>query len=352
MNKPSDINISVLFVEDNTTIRMLYAKLLEKRVAKVLTGENGLEGFNLYQQHRPDLILTDISMPVMNGLEMIKRIREVQPDVKVVVMSAYSNNDYFLEAINLGVSGYLLKPVEAPKLFAIIEDLAAGILMRKELELKEIKRQEAEESLKRSLAEKDILLREVHHRVKNNMQIISSILRMQERLVSDQSLIAILSESQNRIRSMALIHEHLYQSENLADIKFDNYVKSLAVNLARTYAGHQGKVKFVYDIADARFPLDVGIPCGLIINELISNSFKYAFADRESGTITIRLADEGDNKFTLEIGDNGTGIGDPASLQKSGSLGMKIVHKLVSQIEGEIAYDFSEGTKFIIKFKI
>lgn len=175
---------------------------------------------------------------------------------------------------------------------------------------------------------------------------------MQERLIHDQSLIAILNESQSRIRSMALIHEHLYQSENLANIQFESYVKSLATNLLRTYAGKQGQVSFLFNIADAQFPLDIGIPCGLILNELISNAFKHAFDDVEQGVIAITLGRENNNNFTLTVSDNGQGITDTEMLKNSGSLGMKIVHKLVSQIEGEIAYDFSEGTKFIIKFSI
>lgn len=348
-NKP-DYDISVLFVEDNDTLRVLYSKLLSKRVAQVFTGENGQIGLDMYIQHKPDLVLTDISMPIMDGLQMIKLIKEITPDLKVVVMSAYSNNEYFLEAINLGVNGYLIKPVDASRLFAVVKEMATNIIIKKALEEKEQERHLAEENLKRSLAEKDILLREVHHRVKNNMQIISSILRMQQRLVSDPSLISILNESQNRIRSMALIHEHLYQSKNLANIKFDNYVKNLAVNLSRTYADQQGKVKFEYDIADVEFPIDIGIPCGLILNELISNSFKYAFADRENGVIKIKLAKEGENGYLLALSDDGPGMKEPVNPDNSDSLGMKIVHSLVRQIDGTISYDFGHGTEFIIKF--
>ncbi|HPE34785.1 MAG TPA: response regulator [Bacteroidales bacterium] len=348
----ADFNISVLFVEDNDTLRFLYEKMISRRVNKVFSGENGQVGLDLFLQHKPDLVLTDISMPVMDGLQMIKKIKEHAPDVKVIVMSAYSNNEYFLEAISLGVNGYLIKPVDASRLFAVIQDMATTIIIKKELEKKELERRQAEEDLKRSLAEKDILLREVHHRVKNNMQIISSILHMQERLVVDPGLISILHESQNRIRSMALIHEHLYQSQNLANIRFDNYVKNLAVNLSRTYSDLQRKIKFNYDIAEVHFPLDIGIPCGLILNELISNSFKHAFKDKTTGTINIVLKKEMQGGYLLEISDDGIGMKSPVDPEKSGSLGMKIVHNLVRQLEGSISYDFSSGTKFLIKFNV
>jgi two-component sensor histidine kinase len=345
-------NISLLFVEDNETIRFLYTRLLSKRVAKYYVGENGQEGLDLYKKHKPDLIITDISMPIMDGLEMITHIKKIDPAIKVIVMSAYSIKEYFLEAIELGVNGYLIKPVEAKKLFGLIDELAGNILLSRELEEKEQKRRIAEENLKNSLAEKEILLKEVHHRVKNNMQIISSILKMQERQLSDPKLKTVLEESQNRIRSMALIHENLYRNENLANILFSNYVKSLAGNLARSFAENQGKVKFIYDIDDVYLPLDFGIPCGLIINELISNAFKYAFAHKDEGTISIKLKQIEEQAFLLEVGDNGIGLPDESILKKSDTLGMKIVSRLVQQIDGTLKYNRDNGAKFIISFNI
>jgi two-component sensor histidine kinase len=266
------------------------------------------------------------------------------------VMSAYSIKEYFLEAINLGVNGYLIKPVDAKKLFSLIDDLASQILLKKELENREQLRREAEENLRRSLAEKDILLKEVHHRVKNNMQIISSILKMQERQVEYPVLKEVLEESQNRIRSMALVHEDLYRNENLENIKFINYAKSLAGNLMRTFSDHQGKISIVYDIEDVLLPLDTGIPCGLIINELISNSFKYAFKDREKGTIKLGLKTNDEGKYQLEVSDDGVGFDKAFEVEKAKTLGLKIVNKLVQQIDGTLEYDFSKGTKFIIRF--
>ncbi len=345
-------NISLLFVEDNDTIRFLYNRLLSNRVSEFYIGENGQEGLELYKKHKPDLIITDISMPIMDGLEMIGHIKAIDPEVKVIVMSAYSIKEYFLEAINHGVHGYLIKPVEAKKLFNLIDDLAGNILLTKELVEKEEKRKEAEENLKRSLDEKEILLKEVHHRVKNNMQIISSILKMQERLIDDKQLKMVLEESQNRIRSMALIHENLYRNENLANIMFSNYVKSLAGNLARSFSEKQGNVTFEYDIDDVYLPLDIGIPCGLIINELISNSFKYAFEQVERGKIIINLKRLNEQSFRLVVADNGPGLPKDIDIEKSGSLGMKIVTKLVMQIEGVLKYENSHGAKFIIEFEI
>ncbi len=344
-------NISVLFVDDNETIRQLYRRILEKHVNNLYIAKDGYHGLELYQKHKPDLVITDMVMPVMNGLEMVKEIKKIAPDAKFVVMSAYSEKDSFVESIHLGIDGYLMKPVEAKKLLSLIDEFAGITLMKWELERKEKKRREAEEYLKKSLAEKEILLREVHHRVKNNMQIISSILRMQSRNIDDPKLKDVLQESQNRIHSMALVHENLYNNKSLANINFSSYIKSLTNNIARSYTSHQANVIFDYQIEDAYLPMDIAIPCGLIINELISNSFKYAFKDKSDGIISIHFTNQKDDEYKLVVSDNGIGISDTFDITKTKSLGMKILHKLVQQIEGTLKSDFSNGTKFTIIFK-
>jgi two-component sensor histidine kinase len=292
-------------------------------------------------------------MPVMDGLEMVREIRSKYPSAKIVVMSAYSVKENFIESINLGVDGYLIKPIEAKRLLSLIDEFAGITMMKWELESKEKMRQEAEEFLKKSLAEKEVLLREVHHRVKNNMQIISSILSMQSRNIEDPKLRDVLQESQNRIHSMALIHENLYSNEGLADIRFDNYVQSLCGNIARTYASQQARISFNYQMDDTNLPMDLAIPCGLIINELISNSFKYAFIGRNKGTIGITFAkiDSSDN-YQLLVKDDGVGIDEDFDVMKSKSLGLKIIRKLVQQIDGTLDTNFSLGTEFRITFKI
>lgn len=344
-------NISVLFVDDNETIRQLYRRILEKHVNYLYIAENGSHGLELYRKHKPDLVITDMVMPVMNGLEMVKEIKKIAPDAKFVVMSAYSEKDSFIESIHLGVDGYLMKPVEAKKLLSLIDEFAGITLMKWELEAKEKKRQEAEEYLKKSLAEKDVLLREVHHRVKNNMQIISSILSMQSRSIDEPRLKEVLQESQNRIHSMALIHENLYNNKSLANIMFSTYIKSLTGNIARTYSNIQTSVQFDYQIDIAYLPMDIAIPCGLIINELISNSFKYAFVNMSVGIISIHFKSLKDDEYELTVSDNGVGIPSEVNIFKTKSLGMKILHKLVQQIDGELKSDFTNGTKFIINFK-
>lgn len=132
---------------------------------------------------------------------------------------------------------------------------------------------------------------------------------------------------------------------------FSTYIKSLAGNIARTYSNQQANIHFDYQIDDAYLPMDLAIPCGLIINELISNSFKYAFVNRNEGIISIHFEATGNNMFLLTVADNGVGIPSDVNILKTKSLGMKILHRLVQQIDGELTSDFSNGTKFIIQFK-
>jgi PAS domain S-box-containing protein len=206
-------------------------------------------------------------------------------------------------------------------------------------------------ALNRSLREKEILLREIHHRVKNNIQIISSLLNLQTHYIKDKSYIDMLRESQHRIRSMGLIHEKLYQSENLAEIDFTEYVKTLVYSLFRSYGVNTGRIAVKTDIEDISLDIDTAIPCGLIINELVSNSLKYAFPGERTGEITIQLHSR-NGHIELVVADNGTGIPEHIDFRTTSSLGLHLVTILVEeQLKGEISLDRNKGTAFHITFR-
>jgi two-component sensor histidine kinase len=211
-------------------------------------------------------------------------------------------------------------------------------------------RKRAEEKIRASLVEKEILLKEVHHRVKNNMQIVSSLLELQSDSISDERSRVCLRESQNRIRSMALIHERLYQSKNFASIDLGEYIADLSQYLFNSYATESERVSLKIDAGD--FALDIGraVPCGLIINELISNSLKHAFPDGRSGDISVRVSSEG-GWITLQVAD--TGVGMPAGLDTSNTdtLGLQLVNLLAKQLRGSISFSGGEnGSVVIISF--
>lgn len=207
-----------------------------------------------------------------------------------------------------------------------------------------------DEQIKQSLQEKEVLLKEVHHRVKNNLQVISSILNLQSSYVKDQGTLNILKESQNRIKSMAFIHESLYQTKDFSSINFSEYVVNLANNLIHSYSNFDNDIKLNLDIQNVFLNLDLAIPCGLIINEIVSNALKYAFVENsEGGEITIEMKSDGEN-LTLNIGDNGIGLPPDIDYRNTESLGLQLVVTLTDQLNGVIEMDSQKGTNYKIVF--
>lgn len=240
------------------------------------------------------------------------------------------------------------------------------------------KRKQAEDKVKASLLEKETLLKEIHHRVKNNLQIVSSLLRLQSRQIQDLQTLELFKESQNRVQAMALIHEKLYRSSNLSQIDFQQYITTLVKELFRSYNAHRRGISFRVNINALEaglantsttgkitnkhnpplLAIDTAIPCGLMINELVSNSLKYAFPDNRSGEICINLQIgepqlispiEG-YQFILIIRDNGIGLPKAFDFRNTNSLGLQLVCRLTKQIGGSIELNCNQGTEFKIRF--
>lgn len=209
-------------------------------------------------------------------------------------------------------------------------------------------RQEAEARLRASLDEKEVLLKEVHHRVKNNLQIISSLLALQARDKDDPQVRRMFEESQGRIRSMALIHEQLYQSGELSRIDFLEYVRRLSAYLMESTGDEDGHVKLQIDVAPVPLPLNLAIPCGMILNELVSNALKHAFPAR-SGTVRIGF-ESSESRFRLSVRDDGIGLDSASTVGKPGSLGLKVVDALTRQMGGELTVASDGGTEFTVSF--
>jgi two-component sensor histidine kinase len=205
----------------------------------------------------------------------------------------------------------------------------------------------ADERIRASLREKEVLLKEIHHRVKNNLQIISSLLNLQSKYIKDVSAIEMFKESRNRIRSMTLIHEKLYRSKDLAHIDLPEYIQNLSSNLFRSY--NSGSVTLKTQIDDILLGIDTAIPCGLIINELVSNSLKHAFPEHR-GEITVSLL-WNDPNYTLMVKDTGKGFPADVDFRNTESLGLQLVCTLTEQLSGEIVLDRSNGTAWSITFQ-
>jgi len=211
-------------------------------------------------------------------------------------------------------------------------------------------RKQVEKQIKASLIEKEVLLREIHHRVKNNMQIVSSLIRLQSRSIKDKNLSDMFNISQSRIKSMALIHESLYKSRDLASIDFSDYVERLTTHLFSMYRIRPDSIQFNMEIKDVYLDINRAIPCGLIINELVSNSLKHAFPDERNGEITLKMYEDRRNKHTLIVKDNGIGFPEGLDFRKTETLGMQLVGDLVKQLKGKIELKTEEGTEFNIVF--
>lgn len=210
-------------------------------------------------------------------------------------------------------------------------------------------RKQFEDQLQSSLHEKEILLKEVHHRVKNNMQIISSLMKLQADTIEDEQILDAFNQIQNRVRSMALVHEKLYQTEDFSEIDFKDYLTTLTKHLLQSYRTDHSRISLVNRIDQVHITIDQAIPCGLILNELISNSLKYAFPNNRSGHIIIELKEKQDQKV-LVVSDDGIGLPADIKLPETESLGLKLVYILLDQLKATYEINREKGTKFLIKF--
>ena len=212
-----------------------------------------------------------------------------------------------------------------------------------------LERTRAEEHLKASLKEKEVLLREIHHRVKNNLQVISSLLRLQSRTIKDDAICRVFKESQDRVKTMAIIHERLYQSTDLAGIDFAGYIRDLTANLYRSYGVSQETISLRIQAQNVFLGINMAIPCGLIINELVSNCLKHAFPGGERGEIYIDLSSDHD-QIILTVGDNGGAFPKGLDFRNTESLGLQLVLSLIEQLEGAIELHSDGKTEFRIAF--
>ncbi len=204
--------------------------------------------------------------------------------------------------------------------------------------------------IEKSLEEKEILLKEIHHRVKNNLQIISSLLNMQSNRLEDEALKKVMVEAKNRISSMSLIHQNIYQSGNLSTIDFADYTNQLVKSIEKTISTQNVKVEYIINSNGLTMNMDTAIPIGLIINELITNSFKYAFLNKENGIISIELKQLADGQLELHYSDNGAGIPDNIDINASKPLGLKLVKGLIGQLKGVLKIENNNGAHFNIVF--
>lgn len=278
------------------------------------------------------------------------------------------NQSYFLKSLTWrGTQSFLAVPlISCQKVLGFLglekksrwqegdPELISLLRLAAEIIANSLERMAMEKELALSLQEKDSLLRELHHRVKNNLQFMASLLNLQLRKIKNKKLRQVLTESQARIRSMSLVHESLYSSQNLTGINIAAYISNLVSYLTQAYIPDQEKIKIKIDIEEIIVDTNLAIFCGLVINELLSNSFKYAFPEEhlgklgQSGEIKIKFKTLKDGRFQLKITDNGIGLPSNFDLEKATSVGLRLVDTLVKQYQGTIKIEHNGGSSFII----
>ena len=289
-----------------------------------------------------DVIISDYSMPQFSAPAALTLLQKKELDLPVIIVSGSIGENTAVALMKAGAHDFILKGNLARLVPAIEREL------RESGERRDRKRAEAQ--IKASLQEKEVLLKEIHHRVKNNLQIISSLLNLQADYLKDNQAIEIFKDSQNRIESMALIHEKLYQSKDLAKINFADYIQELATSLFCSYEVNLNAITLKMNIEDVILGIDAAIPCGLIINELVVNSLKHAFPEGKPGEISIDFCSINANEFALVVSDSGIGLPKELDLQNTNSLGLQLVNALTNQLEGNINFVRTRGVKIIITF--
>jgi two-component sensor histidine kinase/ActR/RegA family two-component response regulator len=374
-----------LLIDDNPTDR----ELLIQRLRKEFAGAEFVEVFRpqafdeAVAQSDFDVVLTDYQLHWTDGLRVVTTLRKRLPHVPIIMFTDSGGEEIAVEGMKAGLSDYVLKrdPFRLP--FAVKESIEKSWLRKaheqdaealntakRELEatvadrtrelqqLNEIlradlaERQRVEEALKAALQEKELLLKEMHHRIKNNLQVISSLLNLQAGSSEDVRVQKILQDSQDRISSIALIHDTLHRSRDLARVDLADYLQNLVAELCRSYGAEAQRITIQTQFEAVWVSTDTAIPCGLVLNELLSNAFKYAFPHDKQSNIHIALHADSEQEAILTVRDTGVGLPEGLDFRATDSLGLQLVCLLTEQLGGTIALERSGGTAFTVTFPL
>jgi two-component sensor histidine kinase/CheY-like chemotaxis protein len=349
----SDPPLKILLVDDRHDKLIALQAILAGIGERLVLAHSGTEALRCLLKQEFALIVLNVSMSVLDGFEtaaLIRQHKNSELTPIIFVSAATSSETHVSRGYSLGAVDYILTPIVPEVLRAkvsfFLDLLKKNQLLKRQAEERERVQQQIKESLRRER----LLRREIQHRVKNNLQVISSLLFLQSTHVTDPNTREILRASQSRARSIALIHEKLHQSIDLTGIEFDDYVKQLAGDLLRAYGARPEAVSFHFNAEGIFLGIDAAIPCGLIINELVSNALKYGLPRGKTAEICINLHRSATGWLTLSVRDNGAGMPEHFDLQTTGTLGLKLVSDLARQLGGTVELESNNGTTVTIEF--
>lgn len=349
--------LRILLVEDNPgDVRLLREMFSTERPGSfeiVNLPRLGL-ALNHLAKGGVDIVLLDLGLPDENGLETVRRVRKLAPDVPLVVLTGRDDDATIAEAMLEGAQDYLVK--------GQIENRALPRALKYAIERFRLLRRAgiANLELERRVQEKDLMLSEIHHRVKNSLQVVSSLLNLEAARITDPMVSEMLMTTQNRVRSMALIHQTLYQSRDFAQVDFHAFLQSFVPTLVQSYSIHPEEISLEFHVCEVHLPIDAAIPCGLIVNELISNALKHAFPNHRRGRILISFAHPAGRQAVLTVEDDGVGLPEGFSFERSETLGVQLVWMLAGQLCGSVHVkrecggfaDAQGGTCFQLSFPL
>lgn len=358
----------ILVIDDEPMLCETIADYLEDNGYTTLTARDGEQGLTLFREQSPEAILVDLNMPKVDGFGVLEEVTKEAPNTPVIVVSGIGIIQEGIRAVRLGAWDFITKPIDDLDVIAhsLKKNLERSRLIEennnyrehleklvqertRELEDEILRRKSIEEKIKASLKEKEVLLKEIHHRVKNNLQVITSLIRLQAGKVEDKKSQQAFSESQHRILSMALVHEELYKSPDLSSIDFNSYLHKLVPQMIHALScGRQTD----YDITtrDAFISIEAAIPCGLILNELVSNAIRHGGSETGTSMLAIHV-EKTDDEITVNIRDNGKGLPSDFDFEENPTLGTQLVSGLAKQLKGSISHFNDKGANILINFR-
>lgn len=307
-----------------------------------------------------DVIIADYRLPEFDAPSALALLHETGHDIPFIVVSGAMGEELAVAMMRAGAQDYLLKDNLARLVPAVEREIRDArtrgereqvARALKESEERLIAQRAALERQAELLQHRETMLREIHHRVKNNMQVMSSLLNLQSRVASNPETSRMLEENQNRIQSMALVHEILYQSEDLAAVDFSKYIRRMVDHLFRSYGVHDGQIRLCPDLDPIALELDDALPSGLLINEVISNSLKHGFPGGGTGEVHIQLRSSPSDGVAITLTDNGIGLPSELDWMTTRSLGLRLVRALAQQLRAHLDIRSQNGTQVKLVFQ-